>query len=385
MRARSDNSILIKKLNEYDFTKSGANLRCYEIIKIYESLDDFSRASPININYSDALTANYKNEFFCEKTNIILRDINFNGLDHSFISTYFRGQEFQGFNYFLACFSASIDFYGYSAKEFLTYNREKILPAVEKEARKKVITAALNYIDKNHAKIPETEIPYAAAFYLLHSGTENINLKDKILDFHVVFSDSSQKTLKNIISEIKSRELKYISTPTYSPDASENSNTLHKDYDQAALDLIIYHTNKLGLYHQIVSIEKKFHKFTYQWSEEDIEPVSTEIFKEIMYQKFGSNHGVGSRLIFPCWGKYRKLAIDAKISWANIFSPNLGYKDLMVLPCNFIKNNNNPVFHENKELAAWTHINIKDKNTSETEILELYNDLSLYLKELLDN
>lgn len=56
----------------------------------------------------------------------------------------------------------------------------------------------------------------------------------------------------------------------------------------------------------------------------------------------------------------------------------------MVLPCNFIDKNKAPDFHENIELASWVHSNAKDPKVSEKEIFDLYNDLSLYLKKLIE-
>lgn len=382
--SRDGKSILSKELNAYDFTKSGANLRCYEKIKIYESLDNFNTASPIKINYIDAKYLTPENNFFCNQTNVILRNVNFSSVDNGRLSTFFRGQRFSGFNYILPILNASIDFYGHSAKDFLTYNRERILTTAQKKARTEIIKATLNYINDRFTEIPEDQKPYAAAFCLLNNNNSNPELEKYLLEYNINFADDSKKLLENIISDIKLKNIKEIVTQGYREKPKHPSITLHKNNSSTALDLIVLHTEKNGLYHQIVENNMECDSLTYQWGTDDIEPISEDLFKKFMRQEFGGSFGVGNRILFPCWGKYRKLAISTKINWARIFQFNSGRGDLMVLPCNFIDKNKAPDFHENIELASWVHSNAKDPKVSEKEIFDLYNDLSLYLKKLIE-
>lgn len=378
-------SLLAQKLSEYDFTKSGANLRCYETIKIYESVVSFNRESPIKINFPGMPDANVKSSYFCEKSNIVLTNLNFGNTEHTRLITSFRGQPFEGFNYYYHCLSASIDFYGYAAKDFLTYNREKILPHAARKARNDIVTAVLSYIDKNYMEIPEDQKPYAAAFYLLNARSMTDELECKLLNFTVQFSDNTKKSLKEVVDEIKSGACKSIGTPGYGNDTPISNTILAKNYVHPALDLIIYLTKKIGLYNQMVAGASLTAGEAYEWSATEIQPLSDDLFRKVLLQEFGVNHGVGSRLLFPCWGKYKKLAIKANVNWARIFSPRRGYEDLMVLPCHFVSNGTTPTFHDNTELAQWTYDNRKSDDSNASEILMLYNDLSRHMESIIKN
>lgn len=383
MLAPYDTGLLAQKLNEYDFAKSGANLRCYEIMKIYESIVNFNQESPIKINYDGIPSSEPKNSYFCEKSNVVLTDITFS-IERGKFTTSFRGQPFGGFNYLFYCLNASIDFYGYSAKDFLTYNREKILPDAALKARKDIITAVLSYIDKKYSEIPDDQKPYAATFCLMNSNSVTSEIENQVLNFEVQFSDDSKKLLKDVVSEIESKVCNSITTSGYGNEIVSSANVLAKKGLNPALDLIIYFTKKRGLYHQMVT-HSTFNAgdVTYEWSDQDIQPLSDGLFRKVLSQEFGINHGVGSRLLFPCWGKYRKLAIKASISWAKVFSPNRGANEMMVLPCHLLDNQSSPEFHDNKELAQWTYDNRKSNETSLSEIIELYDDLSQYLKMII--
>ena len=58
---------------------------------------------------------------------------------------------------------------------------------------------------------------------------------------------------------------------------------------------------------------------------------------------------------------------------------------MMVLPCHLLNNERVPIFHDNEELAQWTYDNRKFNESSASEILELYNELSLHLKTIIDS
>lgn len=378
-----DESPLALKLNEYDFTASGANLRCYEIIKIYESVMSFNEESPIKIRYAGMPTTTPGDSFFCGKSDVVLSRVNFGRGEYPRLLTSFRGQPFEGFNYSFHCISALVDFYGHSAKSFLTYNREKILPHASRRARRDAITAIISYIDKCYSQIPQDQKPYAAAFYMLYAGSVTDVLESQLLNYDVHFTDGSVKTLASIASGIELGTFTSITMPGYGDPIPASSTILAKEGASPALDLIMKFATKRGFYHKLVASGSLIKGCTYEWSNRDAPPLSDELFREVMSQKFGFNHGVGSRLLFPCWGRYRKLAIAAEIHWAKVFSPNRGYADMMVLPCHFFNGQSEPKFHDNDELSQWTFENAKYKGSTKAELLVLFDELALHLRELI--
>lgn len=384
-RSSRDETLLSQRLNEYDFTQSGANLRCYEIIRICESIVQFNKESPIKINHAGITTSEKPDSFFCQKTNIVLKKLQFTTEDYGRLSTYFRGQKFDGFNYYFHCMHGSVDFYGYSAKDFLTYNRDKILPHIAREARDNVLHAVLSYIDQRFNKIPPDQKPSAAAFCLLYSKSPTPEIENQALEFEIKFSDGSSKSLNDVLSDIESGACNSLTTHSHSNDAPRNSTTLAQHFSDPAINLIIYFAKKRKLYHTIVDYGSLSSGLTYAWGAQDNQPITDELFRKVLSQEIGSNHGVGNRLLFPAWGKYRKLTIKATIHWAKVFSPITGYEDLMVLPCHFHNDHSAPSFHKNEELANWTYNHKKHDDVSLSEIHTLYDELSTHLENLISN
>jgi hypothetical protein len=378
-----DNSVMAQKLNAYDFTKPGANLRFYETIKIYEAVEQFNVRSPIKIANAAVEELHQVDSHFCEKNNLILSCVRFTGGGRSRVNTFFRGQRFKGFEYLFHFLSATVDFYGYSAKDFLTYNREKILEGALDKARADVIAAVKAYIETKYDSIPDNQRPYAAAFYFLIHGTMNNDLENQLLNLPVFFSDGSTKLLRVVISELVSGALPKISTPGYGDETEVSPTKLDKRNYGPVLDIIMHFAKENGLHHQLVEGGSLTGGNTYQWSSEDCAPITERLFRQFLHLDFGVSHGVGSRILFPCWGKYRNLAIRAKISWARVFTPNRGYEDMMVLPCLFIKENGVAIFHTNEELAQWVYDNRKHQNLQVDQIFELYDELSGYLSSLI--
>lgn len=373
-----DHSSLAQKLDEYDFTKPGANLRCYEMIKIFESIATFNQESPIKIKYLGAKGSEPEISYFCEKSNVVLSNIRFSNREHPKLHTSFRGQPIEGFNYIFYFLNASVDFYGYSAKDFVTYNREKILPHAASKARRDVITAVLSYIDRKYSDIPDAQKPYAAALYLTWSDSVNDVLEKDLLRLKIQFTDGSEKTLHDVISGIKAGDS--ITTPGFGNSPAKSSSVLART-SNPVLNIIMHYASKNGFHHQMIAREN-FGEETYLWVDRDIQPLSDDLFRGVLSQQIEATQGVGSRLLFPCWGEYRKLAIKAKISWAKVFSPRGNFNDMMVLPCHFFHNQPDPAFHDNEELAQWVYENRKS-DCSPAEILKLYNELSLHLKSIL--
>src|SRR5690606_21312481 len=93
------------------------------------------------------------------------------------------------------------------------------------------------------------------------------------------------------------------------------------------LDIIMHYASKNGFHHQMIAREN-FGEETYLWVDRDIQPLSDDLFRGVLSQQIEATQGVGSRLLFPCWGEYRKLAIKAKISWAKVFSPRGNFNDM---------------------------------------------------------
>ncbi|AUX85070.1 ATP-binding protein [Acinetobacter sp. ACNIH2] len=154
------------KLNGYDFTKSGSNLRDYEVLSIKNSFINFFMESPIGSNLLSKKN-NQESYYYDKETGILISKIRFGDFNYGNFNTFFRGQAFKDLNLYndLSFCSSVIDFYGERADKFLTYNREKILNEAKGKARNKVKIAVRNYIQTKYEEILDDEKPYAVACF----------------------------------------------------------------------------------------------------------------------------------------------------------------------------------------------------------------------------
>ncbi|EPL4425921.1 HD domain-containing protein, partial [Morganella morganii] len=124
----------VKLFNDYDITDDSSDLGDYQLLKLIEGVSKFNNFSMIkvknnylyeNTNTDCDLFANY----FSKELNIYLGDIDFIDSLSGNISdyTFFKGQRFSGINRILPIVTGYVDYHGYNAIGFLSYNRDKIL------------------------------------------------------------------------------------------------------------------------------------------------------------------------------------------------------------------------------------------------------------------
>jgi hypothetical protein len=118
------------------------------------------------------------------------------------------------------------------------------------------------------------------------------------------------------------------------------------------------------------------------WSKEDIQPVSNDVFKKVMANDFG-RFEIGKRIIFPGWGKYRKISVEFKLLWTKIHDHQSYYRDFIVLPYKFDYKGGR-VIDTGDHLLAWVFDHRKDKKVTIKQIKKLYAELLLEIEEIMN-
>lgn len=377
---------LMKQMNDYDFTEPGSDLKIYEQIKIFQAVQAFNDGSPIKISSAQHTLSTVREDIFFSRTqNICLSDITFVATDHSQLRTFFRGQSFSDLNFQHSIVTGKIDFYGYQAMDFLSYNREKILPHIKKEAGEKVNLAILEFIRDRFDYIDESEKPYAAAYYYLYSkaGTDESKYEKPLMKFMVEIDNKGLLPIATIIEQIKNKELvdfedrhnehshRNIDTTVQDPLPSTLA-VLRNGCPSTSLDLVKLLATKNGYFWQEqktdLNLIKKCH-----WSDEDIMPVDQATLKSIMSGAHAF-FDIGKRRIFPAWKAYRKLAITATVSWARGTEHLSDKPDMLVLPYSFGFNEKASV-DKSKNLIDWVYSHRTNKDITAKEIETLYDEL----------
>lgn len=319
-----------------------------------------------------------------------MSNINFRNSDRASLDLFFRGQPYSnGYDQRLSFLEIKADFYGFYAKDFLTYNRESILPTARKKAYKALSSAVIRYIEKNFETLDHLQKPYAAAFYILNCNKkfdkiESIFIK-ALDDIELSISNHPPENLKNILSKIRSGKI-----PSLSTSGSETTKETETDYldnnkqaSQRILYLIKFILGKENFFYTTEKIKNDQTGNRYRWSSEDKQPVSNDILKQILIQK-STTREIGCRYLFPCWSHFRKLAIRAKINWANHYRHEGYINDFLVLPCFFNNKRGQPVvFDHSDELAEWVFENRKNKDVTLAEIKELHKSLIEHLEKIM--
>lgn len=384
---------IFRELNAYDFTKPGSDLRVYEEIKILEAIRVFNNESPIKITTAHNKTPQPRGSvFFSKRFNVVLKDINFFYSDISRIDTYFRGQPFSDLNFSAGLVCGSVDFYGYQAIDFLTYNREKILYQAKRKANSDIKNSILEFIDVKFPDIPMNVAPCAAAFYAMNSDSADKvdKYESYLMQFDICKNDFSKVQLGAVLDGIKSGAIKTIRVcePTYMGKGDsfesgfESSCLLIKGgASRLGFDLIKYFGTKKGLFWQEKKVDK-FHSYIV-WHDEDVQPFDDELVNDIVFGQNG-NFEIGSRRIFPAWGKYRKLSIIEKPPYARMYSHLSFDNDFMVLPYKF---GHDGVGQRdiNKDLVDWVFEHKKHKNVTKDEIVKLYEALIEHIESITSN
>ncbi|MFZ3192847.1 MAG: ATP-binding protein, partial [Moraxellaceae bacterium] len=329
--------VVSKYLRQYDFTKS-KDLSFYENLNISIKIIEFSMKSPIIINSKETKSHLDELSFFCEETKILLSKLYFIGHDRGILDTFFRGQVFSDFGCSFHCLSAKVDFYGYDAKDFLTYSREKILPSAKEMAQKDLVKAVLNYIDKKYDEINADQKPNAAVFYCLNSpsGSKFHFFNKEMMGFKINFRGGRFKTLGKVVNKILERKVSYIVVISDHQKVDRfglsDSEILADQSDQISIQLITDQVTDKGWFYQI-GVSKCGGYKKYIWSESDIQPVCNNELARFVTGAISYGFAIGNRKLFPCWDSFRKLAVIASIPYASIY-PYAGNRgDLMILPC----------------------------------------------------
>lgn len=381
----SERSELLRRMNEYDFTQPNSDLKVYEQFRVFEAIKEFNKGSPIKINsIQHPLPSSRSDAFFSQITNITLTNVRFGYSDHTYLVTRFRGQEFSELNLNTPLVSATADFYGHQAIDFLTYNREKILPEAKPLASKEVTLTLIEYIDRNFNAMNDKEKPCAAAFYFLNSEQNKDRYFNDLLKYQIMIEGSEHslslaEVLKNIDSSlfqdfaIREPNVKvYQQNPPPTHPIPPTVKVLSGDAKCTTLLLIKVLMTKNGKFWQEL-LPVTGQSEVCHFSKDDILPVSNDVLKKIFSgeKRFFE---IGKRMFFPAWGKYRKLAVKADTPWARIHRHAGYYSDYLVLPYTFDHNNSRQI-NTNDDLVTWVYHHLKNDGLTIEEVRTLYTDL----------
>jgi hypothetical protein len=385
-------SLMDERLKGFDFTDKNSNLSFVETIKVTDSINNFLLNSPISSN----LNTNKKDNkvYFDQETSILFNIIEFGDFDsRNIYKNYFRGQDFSDLYTDYECINYLADFYHTKSDNFLTYNREKILPNAAIKAEKLLRKGLCNYIEKFFYSLTEEEKIYASFSYIVNLTDKKYNDIDakflNYLDKFPIKIDNKIILLKDLLDEIKREEIKTLSIiPNYG--AFPNSRIPPEN--------IISNESKSGLFHTIkflitkddyfYSEEYKSHELeTISFNKNDIQPISNVLLKKHLIQKTRSGlYNIGCRIIFPAWSIFRGLSIKDKISWADIYRYSSYKSDLLVLPLNFKYNLTDKNFYEESEdFINWIFEHRKYEETKIEDIRKLNKELIEHIRKILQD
>lgn len=386
-----DKKKLYQEMNNYDFTDPVSNLKVYEKTQTLVAIEKFNRASPIKISSGESnKTVKNRDIFFSEKYNVSLSSVAFVESDIGQFGTFFRGQEFSDLSPRIPFVRAVVDFHGYQAADFLTYNREKILSDARGKAAQDIKCALMEYIENNYQKIAEKDRPLAAACYFFCAENMDegaVYLKDMLnIPVHIENEPDTPYSVGSILEKIKSGDIEKIAKIQNRP-FKEVSKVDPKEIKVIAgrgADSLLTIIDLLGTKDNLFWQEQKSEKdwlLIHYWSKTDIQPVDNNIFKEILSGK-GAFFQVGKRIILPAWGKYKKISIVANISWARMHHHMSYFSEYLVLPYKFD--------HEGKRspdtedgLIDWIFTHRKDQELKRDEIKPLLADLINHVEEIM--
>lgn len=388
-----DHSILMENMSSYDFTEPGSDLKVYEQLKIFSAIREFNDGSPVKISsVQHTLPRERKDIYFSRKQNMCLSNIVFHYSDYSRISTLFRGQSFSGLSVNIPLVRCDVDFYGYDAINFLTYNRDKILPHMRSKAAEDVKDALLSFIEDNFKKLDDSQRQCAAAFYYLYSQKDSdsaIYNKD-LMNFKVEIEKKESMSILHFLELIKNKSIKYVELHRIDNFQSSPSESAHYAYPSdtavlingapgVSLKLIKLLATKEGFYWQEQTATPPCQSKCY-WSDEDLIPIHRDILCEIIADE-KDHFEFGKRMIFPAWAEYRKLAIKfSEVHWARSKGHLSFNEELLVLP--YIFSHKGPAISDvNQNLVDWVYTHRVHEDLTMQQLRELYEKL---IKEIDD-
>lgn len=389
------NNDLLRTLVEYDFTRPDSDLKGYEQIAILSAIDEFNIGSPIKLSSNNIKLTNHNpTAFFSPKANVVLSQIRFGHGYGSNFKLLFRGQEFSGLTPSLELISCVVDYYGHQALDFLSYNREKILPQAKRAAITELTAGLLEYIEKKIDSMDVTEKPFAAAIYFLYGPDENNNITDHLLKFPLHIYNKESRELGDVLSDIKNKKIRRIEVKEnsrlnlddkdYEPSTDEDTLVLERISANATVNLIKHLATKDGMFWQEQLNQTDHYRNRHiVWDDNDIQPVEDKILFDILAGN-SSYLEVGNRMFFPAWGKYRKLASNANVPWARIHKHFGANTEYLVLPCKFGFNEQAEIEIDDTFLS-WTYTNRSDDNLDFDEHKKIYQELAEHLRKIIEN
>jgi hypothetical protein len=387
--AGSEADAIREQINDYDFTEPGSDLKAYEKARVFSAIQSFNYASPIKIRaVQQPLETKRDIAFFSKKTNISLSHISFHYSDHLRTITLFRGQEFKDLHSHMSLISLVADFHGHQAMEFLTYNREKILPDAKHIASAEIKATVIEYIEIHFEEIREDERPCAAACYALLGGKNLDRYMSELMKFKIEFVNKPVSTLEQVLKAIAAADIVNIVTlPNTRTFLEENKSTiedtdlwvLKRNGENVSSTLIEYFGTKQNNFWQ--ERDRGEYRSVRYWAKDDIQPVSDEIFKRVMSGKVGFLE-IGKRILFPAWGKYRKLSILAEIGWHRKHAHHSFHSDYLVLPYKFDAKGNRTV-DTGENLLNWVYLHRKNTDVSMDQLRAIYADLEQHIEKII--
>ncbi|MCF9017370.1 ATP-binding protein [Pseudomonas syringae] len=381
---------LMLTMKGYDFTEPGSDLKVYEQIQVHQAILDFSHGSPIKISsFHQGASLSAKEVFFVGDLNISLSNVKFGPWSSLNIRTLFRGQPFKGLEGAVSYAMCEVDFHGFAAIDFLTYNREKILPNIKSEAIELLNRAILRFIEEKFDFLDGPERPYAAAFYFCspYHSDERRKYYSDLVKYPVKLYGRDEMPLGAVIKAIKDKQLIDFEIEEGSLSGEGASRALQTTRavivstpKENTLRLIKLLGTSEGMFWQERTTEASF-QYLCSWSSDDLIPVDREIMRDIISGTY-DDVPIGKRIIFPVWGQYRKLAISRPPQWAREIT-HLSFKnEFLVLPYSFeFKGPTVPDLSDG--LLSWVYEYRSDDAVTAEEILELYEAMIAEITEFL--
>ncbi|WP_440814374.1 HD domain-containing protein [Pseudomonas syringae] len=378
-RERDD---LLAIMNNYDFTELGSDLKIYEQLQVHQAISDFNYGSPIKISsfHSDP-SASSKDIFFVNDLNVSLANVKFGPWQSTNVVSLFRGQRFSGLEGVLSFARCEADFHGYAAIDFLTYNREKILPNIKSEARGLLNRAILRFIEARFDLISVPERPYAAAFYYMFSFHDDEGQKyiSDLMRYPVKFYGKDEMTLGSVIEAIKNKQLidfdsqEGVDSSGGFPDGLPSTYGLMiSSPKENTLKLIKLLGTSEGMFWQERKSRSPLQHIC-SWSSDDVIPVSSEIMAEIMMGAY-DELPIGKRVIFPAWSQYRKLSISRPPTWAREIHHLSFRNEFLVLPYSF-DFKGSTILDLSHNFIQWVYEHRSDNTVTVEQIIDLYQTM----------
>lgn len=375
----SDGVMFKEILNNYDFTDPNSDLRDYDELKLLQEIERFNSGSPIKVREcaNDDNSASFQGYSGIDNK-VVLVGINFKYNQHSnYTQALFKGQPIKGAELIFPFVDLLVNFCGYSASDFLTYNREAILPDMKTLARSHLKKCINEYIDDHFHTLENEQKPFCAAFYLYNNpiGWFRDEYEKHLSALPVVLNRSIEETLAEVVTKIKDGTYSKFIGHYHELFDFDNSEVI--SINSNVLEIIKVLLTKEGMYWQEQTNGIANSNIVY-WSHDDIQPTDDKILESILTTP-GNMFDMGNRILFPSWGDYKELSVKTQIEWARIHYHTSYKNEYLVLPYKFDHLGNR---HEDlsENFILWVFENRNNEKTSIESIETLYKRLIIELE-----